>query len=261
MNMLKMEEDVHNGLKEIEYLRQQNRKLYQDRLVLTFSHMLRKELVIVFGEKTNLWKFRLPDGLLDKTVARTDSSSSVCISTTLEEMQKAKHCLQESVEAGNDSFKTLLSDILGKFWAVAEVDAMKFGELVQLGTACNFTTKAAWVAIMSKVSSMDRQLIRKVYNDLKKGQEKLSEYFSLALSHLDDSSPPSELCSNMFVSDTKISLRLSRLHQVSLEVFALYCEAYIHLQQSISVEDLAYIWAESPTVIPDVLSLLHAVLH
>lgn len=260
MNMLKMEADVNKGLKEIEFLRHQNRKLFQDRLILTFSNMLRKELVITYTDKNNIWKFRLPEGLAGTSGTESDSSSECCVSTTLEEMRKAKACLQESIEAGGDSYKNSLPGILGKFWSVAERDAMKFGELLQLGTACNFTTKAAWIAIISKVSSIDREFMFKVYNNLKKGQEKLSEYLSSALSHLEDSSPESVESSVMSVPSIKTSLQLSRLNQVSLELFALYCEAYVHLQQRISMKDLAYIWAESPTVIPDVLSLLIAFL-
>jgi len=259
MNMLKMEADVNKGLKEIEFLRHQNRKLFQDRLILTFSTMLRKELVITYTDKNNIWKFRLPEGLAVTSETESDSSS-VCVPTTLDEMRKAKVSLQESIEAGGDSYKDSLSAILGKFWSVAELDAMKFGELLQLGTACNFTTKAAWTAIMSKVSSIDREFMFKMYNNFKKGQEKLSEYLSSTLSHLEDSSPESVESSVMSVPNIKTSIELSRLNQVSLEFFALYCEAYVHLQQRISMKDLAHIWAESPTVIPDVMSLLIALL-
>jgi hypothetical protein len=97
MNMLKMEADVNKGLKEIEFLRHQNRKLFQDRLILTFSTMLRKELVITYTDKNNIWKFRLPEGLAVTSGTESDSSS-VCVSTTLDEMRKAKVSLQESIE-------------------------------------------------------------------------------------------------------------------------------------------------------------------
>jgi DNA polymerase III delta prime subunit len=113
---------------------------------------------------------------------------------------------------------------------------------------------------MSKVSSIDREFMFKMYNNFKKGQEKLSEYLSSTLSHLEDSSPESVESSVMSVPNIKTSIELSRLNQVSLEFFALYCEAYVHLQQRISMKDLAHIWAESPTVIPDVMSLLIALL-
>lgn len=259
MNMKKLEEDVRNGLKEIEFLKQQNKKLCQDRLVLSYSHMLRKELVVTHCDKNKVWKFRLPDGLLGNSGTEVDLPPlSVCVSTVLEEMKKTKTSLQESIELGGESYKNILSEMLAKFWYVAGVDAMKFGELLQLGTTCEFTTRAAWIAIMSRVSNIDRKLMHRIYRGLKQGHEKLSEYLSSTLSQIEAPSP--NCGSDMMVPITKASIQLSKLNHVSLELFAQYCEAYIHLEHCISMYDFAYIWAESPTLIPDMLSLLNAVL-